>query len=1152
MKRINFLLAIGMLGAMLFALPTTTKAVNPTSMAVDEVNDDALEVTIAEFNAAEVSTTVWYKLSGTVRNLKDGDQYGNFDLEDETGSVYVYGLLSEKGGTKKLFQQLVATYGITNGSKITIIGNRGVYNEKIEVLNAYYVSDKSGEGGTVSDVLEVTYNSSSGIKYANCTGTLEDGTILGFYKSSYDVYFCGAISSATSITVPQKINYNGTEYTVDYCGRYSGETLDFDEATNVTSLTLPSELTYIYNYAPASVSELHLLGTTPPHIYSYISSTTVYVPKSAYGTYQNYCINDKNGWSTFIDLRVEGWEPQSYTVTVNTAGTLANQLLAVVDQWTDVDELTIIGHLNAEDMKIFSRMTQLRKLDLSQTDITSIGGCANLTKLETVLLPSTVKVIEDEAFSTCNRLKEISLNNVEEIGAYAFYQCSTLITLNLPLAKSIGNYAFASSNDSYIYSNSTKGNLRSVSLPVVESIGSYAFNYNPYLSSIDIPKVKTIGSFAFANCRSVKAIDLSSATSIGDGAFYIDYRQYSNIIISPHLYKVILSDELTEIPSSCFSGCSSLAEINFPTALKSIGDSAIPSLAVDNIVIPEGVVTIGGGNFSTSKSISIPSTVQSIGSLGGSNLQDVYCYLVVPPTNKIFSDTYASQATLHVPAFSVTAYKLDDNWYEFGSIVAMDGTIDKLNINSNFTIVDYTGLADKVDLALIQNGHLTVSAGSTFNLGTFIQNVVPSSSYYYDNNGNYVSYTTGFSTLIANNEIKADNVNLKLSVQTNRWNFISFPFDVNVSDIEYPEGTLWVIRKYSGADRAALTGNTWQNMTNGTVLQAGEGYILHCANESTSTVEFIFHAVNNAKKNGLFAYQDVVKPLATYASEHAHNRSWNLVGNPYPAYFDTHSIEHNGVITVYNGNNYYSGGNYTAYSLLDDDYVLRPNEAFFVQCPPDATSMTFKAEGRSHEYNVDESGTSTRAPRKAAPANSSRKVYNFTLSSSDLSDRARLVINPDAKMDYEISCDASKFMSDNSSAPQLYVLDNGIRYAIDERPLGDGIIALGTRFGQTGEYSIALTRNPTEDMSILLIDNETDCEVNIAEESYTFTAQAGTFENRFTLVIGSDVTGVNEIDNSESSNSKSLYDLQGRRTNSQSQKGIYIIKQNGKSRKVVK
>lgn len=108
-------------------------------------------VSIADFNAAPVSDT-WYQLTGTVKNLKDGDQYGNFDLEDATGSVYVYGLLSEKGGEKKKFQDLVAANGITEGSKITIIGNRGEYNGKIEVLNAYFVSieggnEPSGGGG---------------------------------------------------------------------------------------------------------------------------------------------------------------------------------------------------------------------------------------------------------------------------------------------------------------------------------------------------------------------------------------------------------------------------------------------------------------------------------------------------------------------------------------------------------------------------------------------------------------------------------------------------------------------------------------------------------------------------------------------------------------------------------------------------------------------------------------------------------------------------------------------------------------------------------------------------------------------------------------------------------------------------------------------
>ena len=101
--------------------------------------DGSTIITVADFNAAAVSTDVWYQLTGTIKNLKDGDQYGNFDLEDSTGSVYVYGVLSEKGGAKKKFQDLVTAKGIANGKTITIVGNRGEYNGKIEVLNAYFI-----------------------------------------------------------------------------------------------------------------------------------------------------------------------------------------------------------------------------------------------------------------------------------------------------------------------------------------------------------------------------------------------------------------------------------------------------------------------------------------------------------------------------------------------------------------------------------------------------------------------------------------------------------------------------------------------------------------------------------------------------------------------------------------------------------------------------------------------------------------------------------------------------------------------------------------------------------------------------------------------------------------------------------------------------
>ena len=136
---------------------TTVELVNVTVIAIEkgsspdnpdpQPSGEVRKVTIADFNAAEESTEVWYQLTGVVKNLKDGDKYGNFDLEDETGSVYVYGLLSEKDGAKQKFQELVAEKGIKEGCKLTIIGNRGSYKDKIEVVNAYFVSI---EGGSVA------------------------------------------------------------------------------------------------------------------------------------------------------------------------------------------------------------------------------------------------------------------------------------------------------------------------------------------------------------------------------------------------------------------------------------------------------------------------------------------------------------------------------------------------------------------------------------------------------------------------------------------------------------------------------------------------------------------------------------------------------------------------------------------------------------------------------------------------------------------------------------------------------------------------------------------------------------------------------------------------------------------------------------------
>ena len=151
---------------------------------------DVKTVTVAQFIAAPESATQWYQLTGTVKNLKDGDQYGNFDLEDATGSVYVYGLLAEQGGESKKFQELVAAKGIKNGCKLTLNGLRSSYNGNVQVKSAYFVKVEAGEGGDDSNAkgsgtLADPYNAAGANKYIS--------TLDADKESDNDVYIKGKI-----------------------------------------------------------------------------------------------------------------------------------------------------------------------------------------------------------------------------------------------------------------------------------------------------------------------------------------------------------------------------------------------------------------------------------------------------------------------------------------------------------------------------------------------------------------------------------------------------------------------------------------------------------------------------------------------------------------------------------------------------------------------------------------------------------------------------------------------------------------------------------------------------------------------------------------------------------------------------------------------
>lgn len=94
------------------------------------------DMTVADFLAAEEGAAL-YKLTGKVANLK-ASEYGNFDLVDATGSVYVYGLTATPVVKN---DKSFPTLGIKEGDIVTLIGTRTSYNGAPQVGGpAYYVS----------------------------------------------------------------------------------------------------------------------------------------------------------------------------------------------------------------------------------------------------------------------------------------------------------------------------------------------------------------------------------------------------------------------------------------------------------------------------------------------------------------------------------------------------------------------------------------------------------------------------------------------------------------------------------------------------------------------------------------------------------------------------------------------------------------------------------------------------------------------------------------------------------------------------------------------------------------------------------------------------------------------------------------------------
>lgn len=573
------------------------------------------------------------------------------------------------------------------------------------------------------------------------------------------------------------------------------------------------------------------------------------------------------------------------------------------------------------------------------------------------------------------------------------------------------------------------------------------------------------------------------------------------------------------------------------------GASALTSLVIPETVTYQGksytVTDIGIGAFKDCplKEVTLPSTLLSFGDepFNGSNGLTITSYAVQAPKATGWGGivSYIGNCTLRVPAMAFDDYYYRHDWnynqgnYNwFGTIEFFDYEPKTVFVHSDFSFTRIPYNSPDLQLLISPGaGRLTLDKAMTF--GNFSQ---------------YVDFSQGhngfcFSSIICNDKVTASSVELNVTLDEGRWNYVMFPFDVKVSDITVNSKRPTYIWKYDGDARAnCRMDETWVDVQAGETLQAYQGCVIYNRADDLTDDQSLTAVVpaSGSTGNHIFRAREVSIPLNQSPSEFAQDCNWNLIGNPYPCFYDLQALGITNPVTIYEYGNYYT------YSPLDDRYVLYPFQAFFIQVENGVSSLDFPLEGRSHSS----SGNSYVRQRYLSRATEKRDVLNIVLESSltDFTDRTRIVINESAKPDYEISRDATKFFDSGNNLQQIYTIADGTNYAINERPTGDGVANIGMMIAESGEYTL---RMQTEsELPITLVDNETGISQRFnAGDAYTFSAIPGTISNRFKLLIGH-TTGINEVMREESSvKDQPIYNLSGQKVGAD-YKGIVI--RNGK------
>lgn len=779
-------------------------------------------------------------------------------------------------------------------------------------------------------------------------------------------------------------------------------------------------------------------------------------------------------------------------------------------------------------------------------NVTSIGIAAakNLSLLKSITFEENSKLesINDSAFYECSSIKELSIpGSVKTMSGKAINQCSSLEKLTLEDGE--GVLSLSSSIDdnkcplkeAYIGRNLTGGLY----------IGAL-FYYKLNLSKVTIGEgVTTIPNKCFYGSSCKELIVPSSLYSIGTDAFYrnsttdiyiTDVNAWSNIsgletLMSTTTAKnIYLNGEKIEtldlkgvvtMQPYAFEHAT-ITGVNIPTnsTLAKISDYAFAYTNLNKIQMPVSITAVGDYSFNSCPNLTevkLPSSIHGIGNHAFDecpNLYDVYTYTIEPQVIDQFTFSTYKSATLHCPKVSYYNYFYNTQWSQFLKLVDFDEEYDYIFIDKDVTLDDNTGaIGGEPDTDINPGGGLVVDDDLEQNLGDV-----------------HIKFdgTSNIGASIIGSRIHAHKIYLDIEVVANKWYFFCFPFDVDLVTVQKSGG--YVFRYYDGQKRAEGQ-NGWTDIAAGTEhLNAGEGYIFRTNEAGTLTVCIAKKTVE--AENIDINNTDEFTTLYDFTAESSDNKSWNFVGNKYLSYYDINDLAYGAPIVIWNGTSY------EAFRPGDDDMVLYPFQAFFVQKPENVENVGFEADSRmTYLQSQDKEVRSAKRRAKAAKLNRDRKLINLTITDGENTDKTRVVFNNKQQLTFEAECDATKFSVAND-IPQMYSLDaDNTKYSINERPVSDGKVKLAIAVPAKGEYTINATRM---DAHVFLEDAATGTLHDLQNGDYTFETEAGTFAQRFTLILADDeATAIKVLNNSNTTASEGdAYDMSGRRV--KNAKGIVI------------